>query len=66
MVEVLCFGGLAALAVVFVLYLYRLRQRRKWATSTTRFSPHVNASGDFMCFSLGKSLPAPPVHTDKT
>lgn len=66
MVEVLYLGGLAALVLGFVLYLSRLRQRRKWATSTTRFAPQVNASGDFMCFSLGKPSPAPPIHADKT
>lgn len=66
MVEILYLSGLVALALGFALYLSRLRQRRKWATSTTRFAPQVNASGDFMCFSLGKPSPATPVHTDKT
>ncbi|MEY4705954.1 MAG: hypothetical protein RL042_2159 [Nitrospirota bacterium] len=50
-------GGLVALASAGVT-LYRLRQRLKRATPTTRYFPHVNASGDFMCFSCGKPSPA--------
>ena len=50
-------GGLVVLASAGIT-LYRLRQRLKRTTSTTRYFPHVNASGDFMCFSWGKPSPA--------
>lgn len=65
MVDILSLGGLVILAVGFAVYRSRLRQPRKRLQAKTSFHPHLNASGDLMCFSLGKTLPAPPINTNK-
>jgi len=65
MVEGLYLGGLVVLALGFVVYLSRLRQRRKRLRAKASFHPHVNASGDFMCFTLGKPLSALPARNNK-
>lgn len=65
MVDILYLGGLVALVVGVAVYRSRLRQPRKRLHAKASFHPHLNASGDLMCFSLGKALPAPPINTNK-
>lgn len=56
-------GGLIAVALGFSHYLQR--QRRHRPPSTVICRPHLNASGNLMCFALGRRPSAPPIHTDK-
>ena len=54
MVDIFYLGGLAAVALGFILYC--LWQVHKRDHSNTSFRPHMNVAGDFMCVSLKSAL----------